>query len=705
MNVESHGFSIEAPYVPAGDQAQAIEALSNGLQQGRRFQTLEGVTGSGKTFTVANVITRWGKPTLVISHNKTLAAQLYSELKHYFPHNAVEYFVSYYDYYQPEAYIPQTDTYIEKDAAINEDIERLRLSATHSLMNRRDVIIVASVSCIYGLGSPDDYRDMLVTLKLNDTVNRDLLLRQLVDIQYARNDYQPQPGTFRVRGDTLDIFPSFSQQGFRIDFFGDDVESIKRIDPLTGKTEDTLTRVVISPAKHFVLPASRIEPALQRIQSELAERIQTFESQKKLIEAQRLKMRVEYDLEMLKEAGYCAGIENYSRHLSGRAAGEPPATLIDYFPDDFLTLIDESHVSLPQIRGMYNGDQARKNVLVEHGFRLPSAKDNRPLNFNEFLAAVGQILFISATPGPYEREVSPPPIQQIIRPTGLLDPEVVIRPLKGQIDDIMEEIRRRAERGERTLVTTLTKKTAEDLSDYLKESGLRVTYLHSDIDAIERVEVLRRLRKGDVDCIIGINLLREGLDHPEVSLVAILDADKEGFLRSETALIQTAGRAARHVAGTVILYADHMTDSMQRAIDIMRTRREHQAAFNQAHGITPQSIRKSIQAGLALKLEGGETERLVLKETAESYDVHELLQELERDMLEAAEVLEFERATILRDQIYELQESLKNGQVLPRPIPVTQIQNSARKTTTTYPVGRRRKAHSRTPPKQKTTTH
>ena len=610
---------------------------------------------------MANVIARWGRPTLIISHNKTLAAQLFHELKGYFPANAVEYFVSYYDYYQPEAYIPQTDTFIEKDAAINEDIERMRLAATNSLMNREDVIIVASVSCIYGLGSPEDYREMLVTLQPGMTVERDQLLRRLVDIQYVRNDYEPQPGTFRVRGDTLDIFPAYSQQGLRVNYFGDEVESLARINAVTGKMEEALLSAVISPARHFVMPASRLEPAFKLIRAELKERVRWFEANNKLLEAQRIKMRTMYDLEMLKEMGYCAGVENYSRHLSGRRQGEPPATLINYFCGEFLTIIDESHVTIPQLRGMYNGDQARKQVLVDHGFRLPSAKDNRPLNFDEFMRAIGPRIFMSATPGPLERELSPSPVRQIVRPTGLLDPAVSIRPLKGQIDDLIEALRARAERHERVLVTTLTKKTAEDLSAYLKDVGLRVTYLHSDIDTIERVEVLRRLRKGDFDCLVGINLLREGLDLPEVSLVAVLDADKEGFLRSETALIQIAGRAARHVDGAVILYADRITDSMRRALAVMEDRRLRQTEYNQQHGITPRSIIKSIQEGLVLKQESGEIERQVLREAGEDYDVHELIQDIEKEMLAAAEALEFESAAILRDQLYELRSAQKSG--------------------------------------------
>jgi len=652
-------FKLHAHYKPSGDQPAAIEALCTGLKEGDRFQTLEGVTGSGKTFTIANVIAQWKKPALVISHNKTLAAQLFHELKNYFPDNAVEYFISYYDYYQPEAYIPQTDTYIEKDAAINEEIERLRLSATNSLLNREDVIIVASVSCIYGLGSPEDYRAMLVELKKGENIERDDLMSRLVGIQYTRNDYEPLPGNFRARGDTLDIFPSYSQSGIRLEFFGDEVEKIYRFDPVSGKCEEKLETAIISPAKHFVMPPDRIAPASERITAELKEQIAFLEQNKKLLEAQRLKMRTMYDLEMLKNVGYCSGIENYSRHLSGRAAGEPPATLIDYIRGDFLTIIDESHVTLPQVRGMYNGDQSRKNVLIEHGFRLPSARDNRPLNFDEFLKKTGQIIFMTATPGPYERQVSPPAILQIIRPTGLVDPQVSVRPLKGQVDDLMHEIRSRAEKKERVLVTTLTKKTAEDLAAYLQEAGLRVTYLHSDIDAIERVEILHALRKGEFDCLIGINLLREGLDLPEVSLVAILDADKEGFLRSETALIQTSGRAARHIAGAVILYADEMTGSMRRALDIMNERRRKQEQYNRLHKITPRTIKKSIHENLISRAESAGIERMVLGKSDEEHDYRMAMAEVEREMVAAADALEFERAAVLRDQLFELRAAVK----------------------------------------------
>jgi excinuclease ABC subunit B len=652
-------FKIASKFQPTGDQPEAIKALVRGLETGRRFQTLEGVTGSGKTFTMANVIAQHGKPVLVMSHNKTLAAQLYAELKSYFPDNAVEFFISYYDYYQPEAYIPQTDTFIEKDASINAEIERLRLAATDSLLNRDDVIIVASVSCIYGLGSPEDYKNMIVSARQGETCRRDEILQQLVAVQYERNDFEPQPGTFRVRGDTLDIFPSYAQHGIRIEFFGDEIDRIKRIDPLTGNTEETLSRVMVSPARHFVMPYEKLKPAVAHIREELDERVAWFEKENKLIEAQRIRMRTEYDMEMLKEIGYCGGIENYSRHLSGRMAGDRPACLIDYFPADFLTIIDESHVTLPQIRGMFNGDRARKTTLVEHGFRLPSALDNRPLEFSEFFDVTGPMIFTTATPGPFEKEHGGRPIEQVIRPTAIIDPPVEVRPLNGQIDDVMEEIRARADRDERTLVTTLTKRTAEDLTDYLKKVGLRVQYLHSDIDAIERVEILRSLRKAEFDCLIGINLLREGLDLPEVSLVAILDADKEGFLRSETALVQTAGRAARHIDGNVIMYADHMTGSMRRMMDLTDHRRKKQIAYNEEHGITPQAIQKEIADSLGrLKKDAEELEEHVVRETGENYDINTAIRDVEREMLEAAEKLEFERAAMLRDELYDLKATL-----------------------------------------------
>jgi excinuclease ABC subunit B len=650
-------FKLQAPYQPTGDQPDAIAALQRGLAAGSRYQILEGVTGSGKTFTLANVIARFGRPALVVSHNKTLAAQLYSELKAFFPDNAVEYFVSYYDYYQPEAYIPQTDTFIEKDSAINKEIERLRLAATNSLLCREDVIIVSSVSCIYGLGSPDDYRQMVVEARVGDTMDRDDLLKRLVDIQYTRNDYAPEPGTFRVRGDTVDVFPSYSIKGVRLDFFGDQLERAQAFDVVSGHVEGRLEHVVISPATHFVMPYDKIESAIAAIVAEMEERVRWFEARGKLLEAQRIKMRTMYDVEMLKEIGFCSGIENYSRHLSGRQAGEKPATLLSYFQGEFLTILDESHVTVPQVRGMFNGDQARKSVLIEHGFRLPSAKDNRPMNFDEFMASTGPIIFTSATPGPYERQVSIPAVMQLIRPTGLVDPPVFIRPLANQIDDVMEEIRAHAAKGERVLVTTLTKRTAEDLTDYLKGVGLKVRYLHSDIDTIERVEILRSLRKGEFDCLIGINLLREGLDLPEVSLVAVLDADKEGFLRSETALIQTAGRAARHLDGKVILYADQITGSMQRMIEVTETRRAVQLDYNRVNHITPVSIQRSVQEGLAIEYKGREIEARVARESGVDFDIHATLREMEAEMVEAAETLEFERAAMLRDQIKELRSA------------------------------------------------
>ena len=653
-------FQLVSDYQPTGDQPEAIDALCAGLERGQRFQTLEGVTGSGKTFTLANVIAKQGKPALVISHNKTLAAQLYAELKSFFPNNAVEFFISYYDYYQPEAYIPQTDTFIEKDASINAEIERLRLAATDSLLSRDDVIIVASVSCIYGLGSPEDYREMVFSAHVGEACGRDAMLEKLVLIQYERNDYDTMPGTFRVRGDTVDIFPSYAIHGIRVEFFGDEIDSIKRIDALTAEVEEALDRITISPAKHFVMPAEKLEPAIVRIQAELEERVKWFEENDKLIEAQRIRMRTAYDIEMMREIGYCGGIENYSRHLGAREAGERPACLIDYFPKDFLTIVDESHATLPQVRGMFNGDQARKGTLIEHGFRLPSALDNRPLAFNEFTEITGPMIFSTATPGPFEVQKGGAPIEQMIRPTGIIDPPVDVRPLTGQIDDVMEEIRARAERSERTLVTTLTKRTSEDLTDYLKKVGLRVQYLHSDIGALERVDILRELRLGDFDCLIGINLLREGLDLPEVSLVAILDADKEGFLRSETALVQTAGRAARHVDGKVILYADKITGSMQRMIDVTNHRREKQIAYNEANGITPRSIQKEIAE--SLKRNAEEVEELVVRETGETYDVNRVIHEIEQEMVEAAEKLEFERAALLRDELYELKSSVEPGQ-------------------------------------------
>ena len=655
----SQPFQLEPQFSPSGDQPEAIEQLRSGLEAGHRFQTLEGVTGSGKTFTMANVIQAIGKPTLVVSHNKTLAAQLYNEFREFFPTNAVEYFISYYDYYQPEAYIPQTDTYIEKDASINKEIERLRLSATNSMMYRDDLIVVASVSCIYGLGSPDDYRAMLVEVERGQEVDRDEVLRRLVDVQYTRNDYEPESGTFRVRGDVVDIFPSYSKEGIRLEFFGDEVDAIRVLDVTTGQVQRDLDAAVISPAKHFVTPHEKLEAASDLILAELDERVAWLEKNEKLLEAQRLRMRTMYDLEMMKEVGYCAGIENYARHLSGRKAGEPPYCLLDFLSADFLTIIDESHVTIPQLRGMYKGDQSRKRVLVEHGFRLPSAMDNRPLNFDEFLEKSNSILFMSATPSAYEREVSAQVVTQVVRPTGLLDPPVHVRPLSNQVDDLMEEVRAHAEREERVLVTTLTKRTAEDLADYLRSVGIRVEYIHSEVNAIERVYILRRLREAKFDCLVGVNLLREGLDLPEVSLVAVLDADKEGFLRSQTSLLQLAGRAARHVDGKVILYADKMTDSIQRMLDITSDRREHQLVYNTEHNITPQSIKRAITEMLPVTYEKKEEEgidHLVARESGVDYDVNQVLAELEKEMIEAAEALEFERAAILRDQIHELKK-------------------------------------------------
>jgi excinuclease ABC subunit B len=650
-------FELVSGFQPTGDQPEAIEAIVEGFRTGRRYRTLEGVTGSGKTFTMANVIQRIGQPTLVISHNKTLAAQLYSELKEFFPRNAVEYFVSYYDYYQPEAYIPQTDTYIEKDSSINEEIERLRLAATDALINREDVIIVASVSCIYGLGSPEDYRGMLITLRVGDEFPREDVIRKLVDVQYARNDLATLPGTFRARGDVLDVFPSYSKDGVRIEFFGDVVESLRRIDPLTGETLQTFDHTTISPAKHFVMPAEKIQPAIARVLAEMEARVAELESQNKLLEAQRLRMRTTFDMEMLREVGYCSGIENYSGPLSGRPGGSRPYTLIDFFPPEFLTVVDESHVTLSQVRGMFNGDQARKRTLVEHGFRLPSALDNRPMSFDEFMSVAGRMLFTSATPGPMEAQLAGEPVRQVIRPTGILDPTVEVRPLAGQVDDLIEEVRQCAEKQERVLVTTLTKKTAEDLSAYLQNVGVRSKYLHSDITALDRVAILRGLRKAEFDCLIGINLLREGLDLPEVALVAVLDADKEGFLRSETSLIQTAGRAARHLQGRVILYADQITDSMRRMIELTGDRRRVQEAYNLANGITPTKIQKAISENLAQAEKAHEVEECVLRESGEDYDVLQVIAEMEREMAEAAGMMEFERAALLRDQIYELKRA------------------------------------------------
>ncbi|WFB35256.1 excinuclease ABC subunit UvrB [Kiritimatiellota bacterium B12222] len=652
-------YKLTSDFKPAGDQPQAIETLCAGLDAGEKYQVLEGVTGSGKTFTMANLIRHWGGPTLIISHNKTLAAQLYAEMKQFLPENAVSYFVSYFDYYQPEAYIPTTDTFIDKDSSINEEIERLRLAATNDLLNRRDVVIIASVSCIYGLGSPEDYQNMLIHLQVGAEIDRDLFLEKLVSIQYTRNDIERSPGTFRVRGDTVELYPSYNEEGMRISFWGNEIERIQRFDPLTGDTLENYTEIHISPARHFVTPYKKVEDALGEIEKDMEAQVAAFEAERKFIEAQRIRMRTEYDLELLKEMGFCNGVENYSRYLTGRKAGDRPFTLLDYFREDFLTIVDESHVTLPQIRGMYNGDLARKSVLVEHGFRLPSALDNRPLAFDEFLNTAGQMLFVSATPAAMEIEMSGgKTVPQVIRPTGIVDPEIEIRPLKGQIDDVMNEIRDRAEKDERVLVTTLTKKTAEDLSAYLDALDLRTKYLHSDIDAIERVEIIRALRKREFDCLIGINLLREGLDIPEVSLVAILDADKEGFLRSHTSLIQTAGRAARNLNGKVILYADKKTDAIQALLDTTEKRREIQMAYNLEHDITPRQIVKEIQDSLAMLKTAGDTEEYIMKGSGESYDVMEVVREMESEMVAAASSLEYERAAMLRDQIAELRVAL-----------------------------------------------
>ena len=663
-------FKVVAPYEPTGDQPQAIAQLVEGLKKGYRHQTLLGATGTGKTYVMAKVIEAVQRPTLVIAHNKTLAAQLYAEFREFFPHNAVEYFVSYYDYYQPEAYLPQQDLYIEKDADINEEIERLRLAATSALFSRRDVIIVASVSCIYGLGSPEDYGRVVLTLRRGDLVRRNTVLKHLVSIFYERNDLELRRGTFRVRGDTLEVMPAYTETAYRVEFWGDEVDRITEINPLTGEVVAEHEQIDIFPAKHFITPEERLQKAIADIEAELEERLQELRAAGKLVEAQRLEQRTRYDIEMLREVGYCNGIENYSRHLSQRPPGSPPWTLIDYFPPDFITFIDESHMTIPQIRGMYNGDRSRKETLVEYGFRLPSALDNRPLTFEEFNERMNQVIYVSATPGPYEREVSQQIVDLVIRPTGLLDPKVEVRPTKGQIEDLVGEIRKRVARGERALVTTLTKRMAEDLSEYLQDLGIRVHYLHSEIDTIERVEILRDLRRGVYDVVVGINLLREGLDLPEVSLVAILDADKEGFLRSESALIQTIGRAARHVNGTAILYADRITDSMRRAIDETNRRRRIQEAYNREHGIEPRSIVKDIHdltdrvrvvAEEQASYRAEPEERPVDVHALPREEVERIIQELEKRMREAAEALEFEKAAAFRDQLFELRRLLTRG--------------------------------------------
>jgi excinuclease ABC subunit B len=739
-------FQLESNFKPRGDQRQAIAKLLKSVEAGNRHQTLLGVTGSGKTFTVANVIQELNRPTLVISHNKTLAAQLYSEFKQFFPRNAVEYFVSYFDYYQPEAYIPRSDTYIEKDSSINEEIERLRLSTASALLSRRDVIVVASVSCIYGITSPEDYEQMLLTVKNGQHISREAVLGRLIDMLYERNDVNFARGRFRVRGDVVEVYPATAdEEGIRLEFFGDEIDAIRRFDPLTGHTYESLNVITFFPAKQFVTPADKLNRALRTIREELEQRIVQLESQNKLLEAQRLRMRTEYDLEMLQEMGFCNGIENYSRHLSGRPPGSRPYTIIDFFPDDFLTVIDESHATIPQIGGMYEGDRSRKTVLVNYGFRLPSALDNRPLNFDEFMKLTDQTIYASATPAEFEiqnsvvsnkgyiphkrqrigeeelipfevagrarppgapgptvgalgeralpisRTDDPPEkfdthtpgapliVEQIIRPTGLLDPKITMKPLKNQIDETIELCRQRVEKGERVLVTTLTKRTAEDLADYLRDVGLKVRYLHSDIDAIERVEILRGLRAADFDILVGINLLREGLDLPEVSLVCILDADKEGFLRSQTSLIQTAGRAARHINGEVVLFADTITLSMEALISISEYRRAKQMEYNETHGITPQTVRRAVQESLHTILRGREVESSVIRETGGDFNLSELLRELEQEMQEASANLEFERAALLRDQILEVKSGSGLAKIEPKRRPIKYSRNAGRR--------------------------
>jgi excinuclease ABC subunit B len=741
-------FQLESTYKPRGDQGQAIAKLIKSVEASNRHQTLLGVTGSGKTFTIANVIREVDRPTLVISHNKTLAAQLYSEFKQFFPRNAVEYFVSYFDYYQPEAYIPRSDTYIEKDSSINEEIERLRLAATSALLSRRDTIVVASVSCIYGITSPEDYLNMLLTVKRGQHISREAVLGRLIDMLYERNDINFSRGRFRVRGDVVEVYPATAdEEAVRLEFFGDEIDAITRFDPLTGHGHESLSVITFYPAKQFVTPADKLNRALRTIRDELDARIVDLEARGKLLEAQRLKMRTEYDLEMLQEMGFCNGIENYSRHLSGRPPGSKPYTIIDFFPKDFLVVIDESHATIPQIGGMYEGDRSRKTVLVEYGFRLPSALDNRPLNFDEFMKMTNQLIYVSATPAEFEiqnsvvankgyvphkrqrigegelvpfvlpgekrprlnarrstfnggmtsvsspvsRTDDPPAkfdvhtpgaplvIEQIIRPTGLVDPKITLKPLKHQIDDTIELCRQRVEKGERVLVTTLTKRTAEDLADYLRDVGLKVRYLHSDIDTIERVEILRGLRAADFDILVGINLLREGLDLPEVSLVCILDADKEGFLRSQTSLIQTAGRAARHVNGEVVLFADTVTQSMQALMSISEYRRAKQVEYNEKHGITPQTVRRAVQESLHTILRGREIAASVVQEAGGDFNVTELLRELEDEMQRASANLEFERAALLRDQIMEVKSGAGITKIEPKRRPVKYTRNAGRR--------------------------
>ena len=659
-------FQLVSKYKPSGDQPEAIEQLVEGIRERRKFQTLLGATGSGKTFTMANVIARVKKPTLIISHNKTLAAQLYGEFKQFFPHNAVEYFISYFDYYQPEAYMPQTDTYIEKDSSVNDEIERLRLKATASVMSRRDVIIVASVSCIYGIGSPQDYMDMVCLVKKGELLNRYELFGKLIDIQYTRNDFSPERGTFRVRGDVIEIYPAYEKYAIRIDTFGDEVEEIVYLDTTTGEILEAVDQVVIYPASHHVTTQEKLKRAMDAIEEELEQRLEELRSQGKLLEAQRLEQRTNFDLEMIREIGYCSGIENYSRHISNRKPGEPPYTLIDFFPEDFLCIIDESHQTVPQLNGMYKGDYSRKKTLVDYGFRLPSALDNRPLKFDEFMSKMNQVVFVSATPSEFELKLSGGVVaEQIIRPTGLIDPVIEVRPTKGQIDDLLEEIQLRIEKNERVLALTLTKRMAEDLTDYLQNLNIRAKYLHSEIDSLERVDILRDLRLSEFDVLVGINLLREGLDLPEVSLVAILDADKEGFLRSDVSLLQLAGRAARNVEGKVILYADTVTRSMQKMMDETNRRREKQIAYNREHHITPKTIYKTVDEIMQTTSVADVQGKYKTKRTIREFDYmdkltgQELIQQLEKEMKKAAENLEFEKAAQLRDEIGRLKGKLK----------------------------------------------
>ena len=655
-------FKLKAPYEPTGDQPQAIAELVKGFKEGNQCQTLLGVTGSGKTFTMANVIQQLQKPTLVIAHNKTLAAQLYGEFKEMFPDNAVEYFVSYYDYYQPEAYVPSTDTYIAKDSAINEEIDRLRLSATAALSERKDVIIVSSVSCIYGIGSPKDYQNMIISLRPGMEKDRDEVLRSLIDMQYDRNDMDFHRGTFRVRGDVVEIIPAYeSDVAIRVEFFGDEIDRITEVDVLTGEIRRELNHIALYPASHYVVPMERILEASKAIEKEMEEQVAYFKSEDKLLEAQRISERTNFDLEMMKETGFCSGIENYSRHLAGLKPGEPPYTLMDYFGDDYLIMIDESHITVPQVRGMYFGDQSRKSTLVDYGFRLPSAKDNRPLNFEEFEERIDQVLFVSATPGQYEKDHELLRAEQIIRPTGLLDPYVEVRPVEGQIDDLVGEVNKEVEKHNKILVTTLTKRMAEELTDYMKDLGIRVKYLHSDIDTLERSEIIRDMRLDVFDVLVGINLLREGLDIPEISLVAILDADKEGFLRSETSLIQTIGRAARNAEGHVIMYADVITDSMRRAIDETLRRRELQETYNKEHGITPKTIKKAVRDLISISKEVAKTQKKLEKdmESMSREELEELIGKIQKQMKAAAADLNFEMAAELRDQMIELKKNLE----------------------------------------------